>query len=188
MFIQTEQTPNPVSLKFLPGCEVMTRGTAEFTTTEKAQVSPLAANLFTIAGVAGVFLGSDFITVTKAADADWEKLKPQVLGALMAHFTTGQPVMLGEDLAHDAGHASSASGGDSEIVLQIKDLLDTRIRPIVAQDGGDIVFASFEDGIVYLYMRGACAGCPSSTATLKSGIENMLRHFIPEVREVRPMN
>ncbi len=188
MFIQTEQTPNPASLKFLPGCEVMTRGTAEFTDADKAHVSPLAANLFTISGVAGVFLGSDFVTVTKAASTEWDALKPQILGALMAHFSTGQPVMLNEDHASDAGHATSASGDDSEIVLQIKDLLDTRIRPIVAQDGGDIVFASFEDGIVYLYMRGACAGCPSSTATLNSGIENMLRHFIPEVREVRPMN
>jgi Fe-S cluster biogenesis protein NfuA len=187
MFIQTEQTPNPASLKFLPGCEVMVRGTAEIKTAEAAHISPLAERLFKTKGVAGVFLGSDFITVTKNDAADWAALKPLVLGALMEHFTTGQKVMLDEDTEH-GGHASSASEGDTEIVKQIKELLDTRIRPIVAQDGGDIVFSSFEGGVVYLYMRGACAGCPSSTATLKSGIENMLKHFIPEVTEVRAMN
>jgi Fe-S cluster biogenesis protein NfuA len=187
MFIQTEQTPNPASLKFLPGCEVMVRGTAEFKNADAARISPLAERLFKAKGVAGVFLGHDFITITKADAADWAALKPLVLGALMEHFTTGQKVMLDEDAEQD-GHASSSAGDDSEIVKQIKELLDTRIRPIVAQDGGDIVFSSFEGGIVYLHMRGACAGCPSSTATLKTGIENMLRHFIPEVKEVRAVN
>jgi Fe-S cluster biogenesis protein NfuA len=184
MFIQTEQTPNPASLKFLPGCEVMVRGTAEFRAASEAHASPLAERLFKIHGVSGVFLGGDFVTVTKAADFDWSLLKPQILGALMEHFTTGQKVMLNED----AVSASSASADDSDVVKQIKELLDTRIRPIVAQDGGDIVFSSFEGGVVYLHMRGACAGCPSSTATLKSGIENMLRHFVPEVEEVRAVN
>lgn len=184
MFIQTEQTPNPASLKFLPGCEVMVRGTAEFKSAETAHPSPLAVRLFKIGGVAGVFLGGDFVTVTKAAASDWTALKPQILGAVMEHFTTGQKVMTDEDSVP----ASSASDDDTEIVKQIKELLDTRIRPIVAQDGGDIVFSSFEGGVVYLHMKGACAGCPSSTATLKNGIENMLKHFIPEVNEVRAAN
>jgi len=184
MFIQTEQTPNPASLKFLPGCEVMVRGTAEFKNPGEAHVSPLAERLFKIHGVAGVFLSGDFVTVTKASDFDWSLLKPQILGAIMEHFTTGQKVMLNEDVTP----ASSANADDDEIVKQIKELLDTRIRPIVAQDGGDIVFSSFEHGVVFLHMRGACAGCPSSTATLKSGIENMLKHFIPEVEEVRAVN
>ena len=185
MFIQTEQTPNPSSLKFLPGCEVMVRGTAEFKNAGDAvKASPLAARLFKIPGVVGVFLSGDFVTVTKANDFDWSLLKPQILGAVMEHFSTGQKVMLNEDVAP----VSSASADDNEIVKQIKELLDTRIRPIVAQDGGDIVFSSFEGGVVYLHMRGACAGCPSSTATLKNGIENMLKHFIPEVEEVRAVN
>ena len=187
MFIQTEQTPNPASLKFLPGCEVMVRGVAEFKNAAEAHPSPLAARLFKIHGIAGVFLGRDFVTVTKAADFDWSLLKTPILAALMEHFTMGQKVMLDED-AEQAGHASSVSGEDSDIVRQIKELLDARIRPVVAQDGGDIVFSSFENGVVYLYMRGACAGCPSSTATLKSGIENMLKHFIPEVEEVRAVS
>lgn len=186
MFIQTEQTPNPASLKFLPGCEVMVRGNAEFRSGDDAHPSPLAERLFKISGVTGVFLGSNFVTVTKADDADWDKLKALVLGGLMEHFTTGQKVMLNEDVDH-GGH-SSAAENDSDIVKQIKELLDTRIRPIVAQDGGDIAFSSFEGGVVYLHMRGACAGCPSSTATLKTGIENMLKHFIPEVEEVRAVN
>lgn len=187
MFIQTEQTPNPASLKFLPGCEVMVKGTAEFTEATGASASPLASQLFKVKGVAGVFLGSDFVTVTKAENVEWNALKPLILGVIMEHFTTGRPVMNDED-AHDAGHASHASEEDSEIVKQIKELLDTRIRPVVAQDGGDIVFHSFEDGVVFLHMRGACAGCPSSTATLKTGIENLLKHFIPEVEEVRAVN
>lgn len=188
MFIQTEQTPNPASLKFLPGCEVMVRGTAEFIDAEKASPSPLATQLFKVKGVAGVFLGSDFVTVTKTDEASWPALKPLILGVIMEHFTTGKPVMNDEHLHDAGGHASSASGEDSEIVKQIKELLDTRIRPVVAQDGGDIVFHSFEGGVVFLSMRGACAGCPSSTATLKSGIENLLKHFIPEVSEVRAVN
>lgn len=188
MFIQTEQTPNPASLKFLPGCEVMLRGTAEFKNPgDAAKASPLAARLFTIHGVNGVFLGGDFVTITKAGDFDWSLLKPQILGALMEHFTAGQKVMTDEDAAV-VSNVSSVASDDNEIVKQIKELIDTRIRPIVAQDGGDIVFYSFENGIVYLSMRGACAGCPSSTATLKGGIENMLKHFIPEVQAVQAVN
>lgn len=188
MFIQTEQTPNPASLKFLPGCEVMGRGTAEFSSAEAAvNASPLAERLFKINGVANVFLGSDFVTVTKAETASWPALKVLLLGALMEHFSTGQPVMKDEHLL-EASQKSSISEHDTEIVKQIKELLDTRIRPAVAQDGGDIEFDSFEDGIVFLAMRGACAGCPSSTLTLKSGIENLLKHFIPEVVEVRAVN
>lgn len=187
MFIQTEQTPNPASLKFLPGCEVMLKGTAEFSSLAGASTSPLATRLFKIDGVAGIFLGSDFITVTKNENAAWEALKTPVLGAIMEHFTNGEDVITGEHTYSD-GHASAASEDDSEIVRQIKELLDTRIRPAVAMDGGDIVFESFEGGIVFLQMRGACAGCPSSTLTLKSGIENLLKHFIPEVTEVRAVN
>lgn len=187
MFIQTEQTPNPQSLKFLPGCEVMIHGSAEFTTPEAAEVSPLAEKLFHIHGVLSVFLGSDFITVTKAEEMNWAAMKPLILGVIMEQFTSGAPVMKDEHL-HKAMPVSSVSSDDSEIVKQIKELLDSRIRPVVAMDGGDIVFDSFEDGIVFLHMRGACAGCPSSTATLKSGIENLLKHFIPEVNEVRAVN
>jgi Fe-S cluster biogenesis protein NfuA len=182
MFIQTEQTPNPASLKFLPGCEVMGRGVAEFTDKEKAKTSPLAEKLFTIGGVAGVFFGSDFITITKDDKADWITLKTMILGTLMEHFSTGQPVMLNED------GGAEIDENDSDIVKQIKELLETRIRPVVAQDGGDIVFHDFREGVVYLHMRGACAGCPSSTATLKNGIENLLKHFVPEVNEVRAVN
>jgi Fe-S cluster biogenesis protein NfuA len=185
MFIQTEQTPNPVSLKFLPGCEVMVRGTAEFVSAEKASDSPLAESLFKIKGVSGIFLGSDFITVSKTQDADWQTLKVAILGAIMEHFTAGKPVMKDED---NIAVSSSAMEEDDDIVRQIKELLDTRIRPVVAQDGGDIAFHSFENGIVFLHMKGACAGCPSSTATLKSGIENLMKHFIPEVVEVRAVS
>ena len=186
MFIQTEQTPNPASLKFLPGCEVLGQGTAEFKTKEAANVSPLAERLFGYDGVAAVFLGSDFVTVTKAENANWLTLKTLLLGALMEHFSAGHPVMKDEHVA--STRKSSATDDDTEIVKQIKELLDTRIRPAVAADGGDIEFGSFEDGIVYLHMRGACAGCPSSTMTLKAGIENLLKHFIPEVNEVRAAN
>lgn len=185
MFIETEQTPNPSSLKFLPGCEVMPQGSAEFTSVEEAaSLSPLAHRLFGLAGVTGVFLGGDFITVSKADAAAWSSLKPQILAAIMDHFVAGLPVVTAEISALSAP-ASSAAEGDNEIVLQIKELLDTRIRPVVAQDGGDIVFHAFEEGIVYLSLRGACAGCPSSTMTLKAGVENLLKHFIPEVTEVR---
>lgn len=182
MFIQTEQTPNPATLKFLPGETVMERGTADFTGLEAAARSPLAKALFAVDGVTGVFLGSDFVTVTKADSESWQVLKPMILGAIMEHFSSGKPVIL------DDGAASEGAGDeDDEVVAQIKELLDTRVRPAVAMDGGDIVFDSFEDGIVYLHMQGACSGCPSSTATLKMGIENMLRHYIPEVQGVRPV-
>jgi Fe-S cluster biogenesis protein NfuA len=190
MFIQTEQTPNPASLKFLPGCEVMLAGTAEFISPATASAaSPLAFALFRVAGVKGVFLGRDFITVTKADEAAWPALKPLILGVVMEHFTAGRPVMNDEHLAQlrDKPPASTRDD-DDEIVKQIKEILDTRIRPAVAADGGDIEFDSFTDGVVYLRMRGACAGCPSSTATLKMGIENLLRHFIPEVNEVQAVN
>ena len=183
MFIQTEQTPNPATLKFLPGRDVMGAGTADFPSAETASRSPLAERLFQIEGVEGVFLGSDFITVAKADDKDWYLIKPAILGVIMEHYTSGRPVLLESAEAEGEDEA----GEDSEVVLQIKELLDTRVRPAVAQDGGDIIFRSYEDGIVYLVMQGACSGCPSSTATLKMGIENMLRHYIPEVVEVRPV-
>lgn len=187
MFIQTEQTPNPASLKFLPGCEVLGSGTAEFRNRSEADgVSPLAQRLFMQDGVTGVFLGSDFITITKADSANWTSLKTLVMGALMEHFSQGLPVMTGETAA--SRPASSASDGDSDVVRQIKEIIDTRVRPAVAADGGDIVFHDFSNGVVYLQMRGACAGCPSSTATLKTGIENLLKHFVPEVNEVRAVN
>ena len=183
MFIQTEQTPNPATLKFLPGRDVLGAATADFRDPEAAAASPLAERLFRIEGVTGVFLGSDFVTVSKAQDQEWYLLKPAILGVIMEHFTAGRPVMLAGDEA--GGHEESVSEEDSEVVAQIKELLDTRVRPAVAQDGGDIVFRGYDQGIVYLVMQGACAGCPSSTATLKMGIENMLRHYIPEVMEVR---
>jgi len=181
VFIQTEETPNPATLKFLPGREVAGSTTADFPERESAGRSPLAERLFAIDGIAGVFLGADFVTVTKAEDKEWYLLKPAVLGVIMEHFTAGRPVLLSDA----AAPIENVSEEDSEVVAQIKELLDTRVRPAVAQDGGDIVFQSFEDGVVFLTMQGACAGCPSSTATLKMGIENMLRHYIPEVLEVR---
>lgn len=183
MFIQTEQTPNPATLKFLPGRDVMpggSAGTADFPTVEAADHSPLASALFAVEGVRGVFFGSDFVTVTKQDGRDWQFLKPAILAVIMEHFTSGQPLFTG-----GAEGASPAAGEEGEIVAQIKELLETRVRPAVAQDGGDIVFRSFEDGVVYLHLQGSCSGCPSSTATLKAGIENLLRHYIPEVREVR---
>jgi Fe-S cluster biogenesis protein NfuA len=177
MFIQTETTPNPSSLKFIPGKQVMDRGTADYTSAEAAQSSPLATRLFEVDGVDGVFLGSDFVTVTKSEAKDWQVLKPMLLGAIMEHFTSGEPVV-------QTTAASAVDEEDDDIVVQIKELIETRVRPVVARDGGDIVFHGFRDGVVYLNMRGACAGCPSSTATLKHGIENMLRHFVPEVQQV----
>jgi Fe-S cluster biogenesis protein NfuA len=180
MFIQTEQTPNPATLKFLPGRTVLEEGTADFTDVESAQArSPLAARLFEVDGVGAVFFGRDFITITKTDAKEWHVLKPALLGAIMEHFTAGRDVMT--VTADDAADAAD----DDEIVTQIKELLDTRVRPAVAMDGGDIVYHGFEDGVVFLHMQGACAGCPSSTATLKMGIENMLKHYIPEVVEVR---
>jgi Fe-S cluster biogenesis protein NfuA len=181
MFIQTEQTPNPATLKFLPGRAVMASGTANFADRESAVRSPLAERLFGLAQVAGVFLGADFITVTKDEEADWYQLKPAVLGVIMEHFTAGRPVLL----AGTAAGADQAAEDEDEVVSQIKELLETRVRPAVAQDGGDIIFHDFADGVVYLHMQGSCSGCPSSTATLKAGIENMLRHYVPEVVEVR---
>jgi len=181
MFIQTEQTPNPATLKFLPGRAVMPSGTADFPSRDSAGRSPLADRLFGVDGVRGVFLGSDFVTITKDGESDWHAMKPAVLGALMEHFTSGDPV-----LREDAAGAET-DGEDDEVTAQIKELIDTRVRPAVAQDGGDIVFHKFEDGVVYLHMQGSCSGCPSSTATLKAGIENMLRHYVPEVVEVRPV-
>ncbi len=184
MFIQTESTPNPATLKFLPGLTVLENGTADFPSAEGAEKSPLASRLFTVGGVTGVFFGRDFITITKNDTIEWEHVKPALLGVIMEHFQSGKPVMLDNDLG--SGHAEH-SGEDSVIVGQIKELLDSRVRPAVAQDGGDITFYGFERGVVYLQMQGACAGCPSSTMTLKMGIENLLRHYIPEVTEVRPV-
>lgn len=182
MFIQTEATPNPATLKFLPGNTVMESGTANFSASDESARSPLAQRLFAIEGVAGVFLGADFITATKFPDGDWDALKPQILSAIMDHFTSGDPVVNADALeSHGAG-----GDGQDEVVAQICELLDTRVRPAVAQDGGDILFKGYENGIVYLTMQGACAGCPSSSATLKHGIENMLKYYIPEIVEVRP--
>lgn len=181
MFILTEETPNPATLKFLPGRALMTQGTAEFKTIDAAAKSPLAKRLFGLQGVRGVFIGGDFVSVSKEEDTDWSVLKPMVLAALMEHLSTGQKII-------DDNFAQEKSAGvDNEITAQIKELLETRVRPAVMMDGGDIAFESFEDGIVYLRMHGACSGCPSSTMTLKSGIENMLKHYVPEVREVRPV-
>jgi Fe-S cluster biogenesis protein NfuA len=185
MFIQTESTPNPATLKFLPGQTVLELGTADFPSAEAAGRSPLAARIFAVEGVTAVFFGTDFVTVTKAEAVDWQHIKPAILGAIMEHYQSGQPVMAGEAQA-SGGHAAH-DGPDSDIVRQIKELLDTRVRPAVAQDGGDITFHGFDRGVVYLHMQGACAGCPSSTLTLKMGIENLLRHYIPEVTEVRPV-
>lgn len=183
MFIQTEATPNPATLKFLPGKSVLENGSADFRSAEAAERSPLAQRLFAVEGVEGVFLGSDFVSITKSDESDWPILKPALLGIIMEHFTAGRPVLLSEEKDEGVFHEE-----DSEIVGQIRELLDTRVRPAVAQDGGDIVLRGFEKGVVYLHMQGACAGCPSSTATLKMGIENMLRHYIPEVVEVRAVN
>jgi Fe-S cluster biogenesis protein NfuA len=184
MFIQTESTPNPATLKFLPGQTVLDLGTADFPNAEAARKSPLAARVFAAGGVAGVFFGNDFVTVTKADTAEWDHIKPAILGAIMEHYQSGAPVIEGEQSA--SGHKEH-TGEDGDIVRQIKELLDTRVRPAVAQDGGDITFHGFDRGVVYLHMQGACAGCPSSTLTLKMGIENLLRHYIPEVLEVRPV-
>ncbi len=181
MFIQTEETPNPAALKFLPGRDVLAEGVADFATRDAAARSPLARLLFEIDEVAVVFLATDFPTVTKDGDKAWQTLKPMILGAIMDHFTSGAPVM--DEGANTDGEEMGSDVGD-EIVAQIKELLDTRVRPAVAQDGGDIIYKGFKNGTVYLHMRGSCAGCPSSTATLKMGIENMLKHYVPEVMQV----
>ena len=182
MFIQTESTPNPSTLKFLPGREVMASGTADFASAEAANRSPLAAKLFTIDGVTSVFLGGDFITIGKTDDIAWTALKPLALSAIMDFFGSGLLPVIAEaaPVAND--------GDETDLVKQIRELLDTRVRPAVAQDGGDIIFRSFEDGIVYVHLQGACSGCPSSTATLKHGIENMLKYYVPEVVAVQAVD
>ena len=184
MFIETEGTPNPATLKFLPGRDVMGAGTADFASAAATESSPLAAAIFNLPGVGRVFLGGDFISVTKTDATSWQALKPQVLGAIMEHFVAGRPVIEGGDEAAD----EDFSPDDEEIVAQIKELLDTRVRPAVAGDGGDIIFRGYRDGIVRLHMQGACSGCPSSSATLRHGIENMLRHYVPEVQRVEQVN
>jgi Fe-S cluster biogenesis protein NfuA len=184
MFIQTEETPNPATLKFIPGRAVLSEGTRDFRSAEESEVSPLASRIFAVGGVTGVFLGHDFITVTKDG-AEWPHVKPAVLGAIMEHYLSGLPTLVeGADEDADDDNYDAA---DSETVAVIKELIETRVRPAVANDGGDITFQGFRDGVVFLHMRGACAGCPSSTATLKQGIENLLRHFVPDVTEVRPV-
>lgn len=185
MFIQTEATPNPATLKFIPGRTVLEEGAIEFRDLAESESSPLAARLFEIEGVRGVFLGSDFISVTKG-DGEWQHLKPAILGAIMEHYLSGDAMTAG-DTPETEDEKEFFAPEDEETVKTIKELLDTRVRPAVAQDGGDITFQGYRDGVVFLRMRGACAGCPSSTATLRHGIENLLRHFIPEVQEVRPI-
>lgn len=183
MFIQTEQTPNPATLKFLPGKEVMADGVAEFTQPEEAaRLSPLAARLFGVDGVTGVYLGKDFISVTKAGGEEWGLLKPAVLSAIMEHYLSGEPV------AFEGAKLGEVGNDDDPTVRQIKELIETRVRPAVAQDGGDIVFHGFDRGIVYLHLRGACSGCPSSIVTLKNGIENLLKYYVPDVVEVRAIS
>jgi Fe-S cluster biogenesis protein NfuA len=189
MFIQTEATPNPATLKFIPGRTVLDSGTLEFADREAAARSPLAERLFAVSGVTGVFYGSDFVTVTKA-EGDWQHLKPAILGAIMEHYMSGAPLLADGSAASDEARDEEDeffSEQDADTVAQIKDLIETRVRPAVANDGGDITFRGFRDGIVYLNMKGSCAGCPSSTATLQHGIQNLLRHFVPDVVEVRPM-
>lgn len=175
MFIQTESTPNPLTLKFLPGVAVMDQGTAFFTDAASAKRSPLATELFHIEHVNAVFLGSDFITITRAEEASWELMKPALLNAITEHFVAGRKVMNAEV------ESQANAAEDSDIVKQIKELIETRVRPAVAQDGGDIVYKDFKEGVVQVELHGACSGCPSSTATLKQGIENMLKHYVPEV-------
>ncbi len=185
MFIQTEPTPNPATLKFLPGRAVLASGTLDMRDKAAAAQSPLAERLFEIDGVSGVFFGSDFIAVTKT-DGEWQQLKPAILGAIMEHFMSGAPVVRSAEAAA-AGQDEFFAPEDSETVAAIKELIETRVRPAVANDGGDITFRGFKEGVVYLDMKGACSGCPSSTATLRHGIQNLLRHYVPDVVEVRPM-
>jgi Fe-S cluster biogenesis protein NfuA len=186
MFIQTETTPNPATLKFLPGRTVLATGTVEMRDKSEAVKSPLAERLFDVQNVSGVFLGSDFITVTKS-DGEWPQLKPAILGVIMEHFMSGAPVMA-EGESGDTNEAGEFfEAGDADTVATIKELIETRVRPAVANDGGDITFRGYKDGVVYLAMKGSCSGCPSSTATLKHGIQNLLRHFVPDVTEVRPI-
>ena len=184
MFIQTETTPNPAVLKFLPGREILADGTREFRDADEAKASPLAEGLFALAGVKRVFFGGEFLTVTKADEDDWAYMKAPILAAIMDHFSSGQPILRAAD--GEAEEEDVYEGDNAQIVADIKDLLDTRIRPAVAQDGGDILFSKFEPdtGVLWLHMRGACSGCPSSAATLKAGVENMMRHYVPEVTRV----
>jgi Fe-S cluster biogenesis protein NfuA len=186
MFIQTEPTPNPATLKFVPGKAVLKDGTVDYRDRSEAVSSPLAQRLFDVDGVTGVFLASDFISVTKDDAEEWQHMKPAILGAIMEHYLSGAPVVESGEAAEESaeGHYDPK---DEDTVKTIKELLDTRVRPAVANDGGDIVFHGFKDGVVFLHMRGACSGCPSSTATLRHGIENLLRHFCPDVQEVRPV-
>jgi Fe-S cluster biogenesis protein NfuA len=185
MFIQTEATPNPATLKFLPGQTVLPTGTLDLRSRDEATRSPLAQALFSIEGVSGVFLGSDFVSVTKA-EGEWQHLKPAILGAIMEHFTAGTPILQGDADTADLSD-EFFDPADEETVANIKELIETRVRPAVAGDGGDITFRGFKDGVVFLSMKGACSGCPSSTATLKHGIENMLRHYVPDVQAVEQM-
>ena len=188
MFIQTETTPNPNTLKFLPGEPVSRGAVADYASAEEATAQPLAASLFAVDGVARVFLGSDFVSVTKQAGADWSVLKPMTLAAIMDYYVSGTHLRGDEAVAQEGHSAHAEDDENAELIVQIKELLDTRVRPSVANDGGDIVFRRFEDGIVYLHMQGACSGCPSSTATLKHGIENLLRYYVPEVQRVEAVD
>lgn len=187
MFIETQATPNPATVKFLPGCTVMPSGTVDFGSPEAAEASPLASALFALGDVTGVFLGSDFISVTRAeGGSEWRELKPQVLGIIVDHFASGAPLLSGNAAAETAAETGIEDDPETaDIVAQIRDLLETRIRPAVANDGGDIIYKGFREGVVYLQMQGACSGCPSSTATLKNGIENLLKYYVPEVTDVR---
>ncbi len=189
MYIETETTPNPATLKFLPGEQVMAAGTREFTDEEQAAASPLAEALFSLGDVTGVFFGRDFVSVTAAPGVDWSQLKPQVASMLLDHFVSGAPLFAGPDAGGISVPAEDElfddDPADAEIVTQIKELIETRVRPAVANDGGDIVYRGFREGVVYLTMQGACSGCPSSSATLKQGIEGLLKHYVPEVTEVR---
>jgi Fe-S cluster biogenesis protein NfuA len=186
MFIQTQPTPNPATLRFLPGREVAPRGPYEFTSVDEAAASPLAGALFQLRGVRSVFLGEDFLAVSKTEETDWSILKPQALAAIMDHFVSGAPVLADADVVSGTNEDETYEGETAEIVQEIKDLLETRIKPAVAQDGGEIVFKRFDvkTGVVQLVMRGACSGCPSSQVTLKNGVENLLRHCVPEVTAV----
>ena len=186
MFIQTEATPNPATLKFLPGRAVLETGTLDMASKETAQQSPLAAALFEIPNVGGVFFGSDFISVTKSG-GDWQQIKPAILGAIMEHFISGAPLLANGAAPASADADEFFDAKDADTVATIKDLIETRVRPAVAGDGGDITFKGFKEGVVFLEMKGACSGCPSSTATLQHGIQNLLKHFVPDVVEVRPM-
>ena len=185
MFIQTEKTPNPSTLKFIPGRTVLNKSTAFFKSRDEAISSPFAQRLFKVEGIKSVFFGSDFITISKDQSVEWDILKPLVLGSIMDHYSSEEEIIVKSD---EENNKKITLDNDTKVIKQIKELLETRVRPAVAMDGGDIVFEKFEDGIVYLHMQGACSGCPSSIATLKSGIENMLKHYIPDIVEVRPID